>query len=370
MLVTIIIFVVVISLLVFVHEFGHFIVARKLGVAVEEFGFGFPPRIAGIRRGGTTFSINWIPFGGFVRLKGETPGTSTDPDSFSAQSRVKRFAILAAGVVMNYLLAAVLLAVGFATGLPATQDAGSPGARLRDVRPRIVSIQQGSPAAQAGFSVGDVVVQADDSAITGSEDLKEFERGHGANPFALTVLRAKRELTMNVSPTSVDGDVRIGVAILNVGTLTYPLPQALWQGVRATVNVTGQIFSSFGTLLKNLVVTRKVGEDLSGPVGIVVLTGQAYALGFGYLLQFVALLSATLAVINFFPLPALDGGRALFVLIEAVRRKAVDHRVEGLIHAIGFYILIALVLLVSLHDVQRFGIGERILDRIRNAIGG
>lgn len=362
---TLLIFIAVISLLVFVHELGHFLTARRLGVKVEEFGFGFPPKIFGFRRGQTVYSLNWIPFGGFVRLKGETPGTSADPDSFAMQSRLKRFVILAAGVFMNYLLTIVLLTLGLSVGIPAAQDDQAPVSRLQHVKPQIVSVQEQSPAAIAGLKVGDTVLRANDRTVANADDLKRFEQELGDQPFKLVVSRNERERTLTLDPETREGEIRIGVAILNVGTLSYPFPESLWQGVRGTVNVSGQIFSSFGALLKNLVVTGKVGQDLSGPVGIVVLTGQAYSLGFGYLLQFVALLSATLAVVNFFPLPALDGGRALFVLIEAVRRKAVDQRLESLIHAIGFYVLIALVLLVSLHDVQRFGLSQRIVETVR-----
>ncbi len=366
---TLLIFIVVISLLVFVHELGHFLAARRLGVKVEEFGFGFPPKMLGIRRGQTTYSLNWIPFGGFVRLKGETPGASNDPDSFAVQSRLKRFIILAAGVFMNYLLTIFLLTIGFSVGIPAAQDDQASISRLQHVKPQIVSLQDQSPAAIAGLKVGDTMLRANDTPITDADSLRQFEQELGDQPFRLVISRGGQERTLTLDPETREGEVRIGVAILNVGILSYSFPESLWQGVRATVNVTGQIFSSFGTLLKNLVVTGKVGPDLSGPVGIVVLTGQAYSLGFGYLLQFVALLSATLAVVNFFPLPALDGGRALFVLIEAVRRKAVDQRIESLIHAVGFYVLIALVLLVSLHDVQRFGLGQRIAATVRTVFG-
>lgn len=366
---TIVIFILVISVLVLVHELGHFLTARRLGVAVEEFGFGFPPRLIGFRRGATIYSLNWIPFGGFVRMKGELPGSAAEPDSFSAQPPGKRLIILAAGVVMNYLLTILLLTIGLTAGLPSTADA-SLAKHLTNVKPQIIEVEPGSPAVKAGLAAGDVLVRADSTPIANAATLRDFQNGLTAASFNLTVQRNGQERTVTVTPTkTAEGDLRIGVAVLNVGTLSYPFPQSLWEGTRSTINVTGQIFASFGGLLRDLVVDRKVSPDLSGPVGIVVLTGQAYRLGFAYLLQFVALLSATLAVFNFFPLPALDGGRALFVVIESVRRRAINQRTEAAIHAIGFYILIALVLLVSLRDVDKFNLGTKLVTGLKSLFG-
>lgn len=371
MLVAFILFVSVVSLLVFVHELGHFLTARRLKVGVEEFGFGFPPRMFGFKRKGTIYSINWIPFGGFVRLKGEAPGSQQEPDSFSAQTRTRRFAILAAGVAMNYALAFILLTIGFTFGIPTGVDPASPQAqRVKNITPQVVVIEPNGPAATAGLELGDTVLRAENTPINSSDDLRRFEEGHGPNPFSLTIIRHGVEQTVSITPVTIDAQPRIGVGIISVGTISYPFPESIWRGFEATVNTTGQVFSSFGRLLRDLVIERKVSEDLSGPVGIVSLTGQAYRLGWSYLVQFVALLSTTLAVVNFFPLPALDGGRALFVMIEAIRRKAVDQKIEGLVHAIGFYFLIALVVLVSIRDVQRLGLSSKLAESLRQLFGG
>ncbi len=356
-MITFIAFVLVISLLVFVHELGHFMTARKLGVAVEEFGFGFPPRIKGIRRGATIYSINWIPFGGFVRMKGESPDAPKEPDSFSAQATGRRFAILAAGVLMNYLLAIVLFSIGFSIGLPTAVEPGANGKNISNVRTEIISTESGSPAATAGVKPGDVITAINAESIRSTEQVGKVLKENADRQVSVTVIRDKTTMTIPVIPErSSDGSYRIGVGITDVGTLSYPFPESVAQGFILTGNVTGQIFGSFGSLLRDLVIERKVSPDLSGPVGVVVLTGQAVRLGWSYLIQFIALLSVTLAVVNFFPLPALDGGRALFVLIEMVRGKAINQRVESLIHGIGFYALIALVLLISVHDLQRYDI--------------
>ncbi len=367
---TLLIFIIVISILVFVHELGHFLSARRLGVAVEEFGFGFPPRLIGLRRKDTIYSINWIPFGGFVKLKGETADRTSDQDSFAAQSKTRRFLILSAGVIMNYLLTIVLFTIGYSVGLPAAHDPTAPNPALQDIRPQVIRVEAGSPAAQAGLRVGDVIISAADTPVSNPESLKAIQEQYRDRDLPLVIRHGSSERTVIVRPTPTENDeIRIGIALLNIGHLQYPFPQSLLEGTKTTLNVTGQIFVSFGHLLRDLVVDRKVSQDVSGPVGIIVLTREAFNLGFPYLLQFVALLSATLAVINFLPFPGLDGGRALFVTIEAFRGRAVDQRIESLVHVVGFYLLIALVLLVSVRDVQKFGVGERLLDGLKNVLG-
>lgn len=366
MIITLIVFVVVISLLVFVHELGHFLTARKLCVDVEEFGFGFPPRIAGVKRGNTVYSINWIPFGGFVRMKGESPDAPREPNSFIAQATGRRFVILAAGVLMNYLLAIVLFSIGFSIGLPTAVEPGITDTHVSNVHAEIVSTDAGSPASAAGIKAGDTIAAINTTDIESTDQVRTMLQDTADAQVSIIVLRNGKTLTLPVTPVkSSDGSYRIGIGITDVGTLSYPFPESIAQGFMLTGNVTGQIFQSFGTLLHDLVIERKVSADLSGPVGVVVLTGQAVRLGWSYLIQFVALLSVTLAVVNFFPLPALDGGRALFVLIEMFRGKAINQRVESLIHAIGFYALIALVLLISVHDLQRYDIAGSISRNVQ-----
>lgn len=371
-MITLLVFIFVISLLVFVHELGHFITARRLGVGVDEFGFGFPPRIIGIRRGTTVYSLNWIPFGGFVKLKGETPGGEPGPNSFIAQPTAKRFVILAAGVLMNYLLAVVLFTVGLSIGLPTAVEQGGPDrAHIKNIHTEIISTDPTGVAEKSGIRSGDIVTRIDDTLINSAEELKQKLQENKDAPSMVTLVRDDSEQKVTVVPEkSVDGQYRIGIGILDVGTLSYPFPQSLGKGVSVTITMTGQVFSSFGGLLRDLVIERKLSADLSGPVGVVVMTGQAVRLGFAYLLQFTALLSITLAVVNFFPLPALDGGRALFVIIEAIRRKPVNQRIESLVHAIGFYVLIGLILLISIHDVEKFSLGSRIADQVRSLFGG
>lgn len=360
---TLIAFIIVISIVVFVHELGHFTAARRLGVAVEEFGFGYPPRLFGIKRGSTIYSINWIPFGGFVRMKGEAPDAPREPDSFMAQATGRRFVILAAGVLMNYLLSIVLFSLCYTIGLPTAVDSSVPKNRVSNIHAEIVSVDTGSPAASAGLKAGDQITAINARAISTTDEIRNSFQSSNGIQSSVTVIRNHATTVLAVTPARTDdGSYRIGIGIADVGTLRYPFPESILQGTMMTGNLTSQIFSSFGGLLHDLVIERKVSADLSGPVGIAVLTGQAVKLGWTYLLQFTALLSITLAVVNFFPLPALDGGRALFVIIEMIRGKPTNQRIETLVHAIGFYVLIGLVMLVSIHDVKRYdligGIGR------------
>jgi regulator of sigma E protease len=360
MLITIIIFVAVLSLLVFVHELGHFLVARKLGIAVEEFGFGFPPRIYGTRfgrRGGTLYSVNWIPLGGFVRIKGEAGEHAADKDSFAAKSLPRRALVLVAGVLMNVLLAWALFTVGFAVGFPQVVEDLSPHARVGATSVQVSSVLPDSAAAAADVRLGDTFVAYDGHAV---EDTDAFrERTKEGRPVEVTLRRGGEELTKTLVPTLIPGhpDPVVGLSLARTGLVSYPLWYAPIEGGRATVLLTGQVLSGFGEVITSLVRGQKAGIEFSGPVGIAVLTGEAARLGFRHLLQFTALLSLNLAVVNLFPFPALDGGRLLFIVVERLRGRAFGKRIETYVHGIGFLILIGLVLLVTARDFAKYGGG-------------
>lgn len=359
----ILLFVLILSLLVFVHELGHFWAARKSGVGVLEFGFGFPPRIWGVKRGNTIYSINVIPFGGFVRLEGETDGQTEAPDSFAKAPLKKKFGILAAGVVMNYLLAWVLLSAVLVAGTnidPATLTHDR-WQRVSDQRVEAF-VSTDSQAELAGLRTSDTVISVNGIAFTNTDDLVAYTTENNRPELDVTVVRDGKQQTIAISPKDTDGATpAYGFGLLAYAKITYPWYVAPWYGLKTTVSVTGQTFTGFGKLIGQLVRTGKVAEDVAGPVGIAVLTGQVSQLGAVSVLQFIAILSISLAVINFLPLPALDGGRATFVLIERFRGKPVNPKIEGAIHATGFYLLLLLIILISIRDVQRFDV----LDRVR-----
>lgn len=364
MISTIIIFVVVLGLLVFVHEFGHFLTAKRAGAAVEEFGFGFPPRIVGIKRGETLYSINWIPLGGFVRIRGENGEGEPSPGSFVGLPFWKRALILVSGVGMNVLLAMVILSFVYALGAPTALDGQAPpGARVHDRKIQILTVMPDSPAATSGFLAGDAIQSIDGVSITSVPQAQQYNDEHRGIVERVDVLRGKTAVTVTVTPTPLPGseDKAVwGVNLAETGTVSYPWYQALWLGVRSGASLLWQIIVAFVMLLKNLVVHQQVSVDIAGPVGIAAMTGQVATLGMVYLLQFIALLSLNLAVVNILPLPALDGGRLLFLIIERLRKRRLNIRVESLVHNIGFALLIVFALLVTVRDVHRYG--GQILD--------
>ncbi len=354
MVVTILSFIALLALLVLAHEWGHFFAARRLGVGVEEFGFGFPPRIAGFRRGQTTYTVNWVPLGGFVKLKGEAGGERT-ADSFVVQPAWRRAVILVAGVFMNVLLAAALLAVGFMVGFPAVLSENQ-ATQARNVQFEVVSVAPSSPAAQAGLQAGDTLLTVDGRTFQSVSDFQAYVAVHRAKPVGVTYLHNGSTKTAQLTPQSLpetNGRPVLGVGLLPTGIITYPWYQALGRGAAETWRLGREILAAFGNLFQNLIVHHEVPQNVAGPIGIAVITGQVARLGFIYLLQFAALLSLNLAIINIFPFPALDGGRLLFVIIEKLRRKPNNERVVAIVHQIGFTVLIALVLLVTYRDVAR-----------------
>ncbi len=371
---TLITFIVVLGLLVFVHELGHFMVARRSGVKVEEFGFGFPPRAIGVFRDpasrrwrlvgrrtkespATIYSFNWIPLGGFVRIKGEQGELASAADSFAAKGVGTRIAIISAGVSMNVVLAALLLSVGAAIGLPQViEDGLPPGARVRDPQVQIVNVLEGLPAAASGLQVGDAIRSVDGTAVADIESLQAYLTAHVGQPVELMLQRgsaAPYPKSVTPTPREDSDQAWIGVQLVHAGVVSYPWYLAPVQGVRLAGEWTVQIVQAFGELFKNLVVRQQVTIDLSGPVGIATLTGTVTRLGFIYVLQFTALLSLNLAVINFLPFPALDGGRVVFLLLEKFRGRAVSARLETAVHNIGFVVLLVLIALVTLRDLGK-----------------
>ena len=356
MLLTVVVFLIILGLLVFVHEFGHFITAKKMGMKVEEFGFGFPPRLIKLfHKDGTDYTLNWIPLGGFVKIKGEAGDHLEDEDSFSHKKPWQRFIVLIAGVTMNMILGWVLLSIGFMIGMPQVIDSSSPSATVTAESIQIVSVDPNSAAAEAGIKPGDKILQIDGDKISSIAQLQDIVKQSSAE-VTLLLDRGGKQIDLKITPRplSENGDKVLGVGLVKTGIVSYPFFQAIIEGGKATVYLTWQIVSSFAVLLKNLVTGQQVSADIAGPVGIAVLTGQVMQLGFVYLLQFAALLSINLAIINILPIPALDGGRILFLAIEKIRNRPVDQKLEAFIHNIGFILLMILLLFVTVRDIGKF----------------
>ncbi len=371
---TILIFFAVLSVLVLAHEFGHYMAARLCGVKAEEFGFGFPPRLIGfVRENGrwqrvpmntektfasTIWSINWLPLGGFVRMKGEE-GKPGETDAFVSKSLPKRFFILAAGVCMNWLVATLIFAAGFMFGVPSDLEGAPAHAKIQGAHIELTQIVTDSAADKAGLKAGDTILAIQDRpATTVPETLTQLQTvSLAGTPFSMKVSRKGQEQTVSVTPAFVPALNRpgVGVGIAHVGVISFPWYQAIPQGAVMTYQYTKAILFALGSLVKTIFVHHEVPADVSGPVGIAVMTGKVVEQGMWPLLQFAALLSINLAVVNFLPIPALDGGRALFVLIESIRRKRFHPNWEAMIHRVGFMALLSLVLLVTIHDVRQYG---------------
>ncbi|MFH1867171.1 MAG: site-2 protease family protein [Patescibacteria group bacterium] len=360
MFIAIIVFIAILALLVLAHELGHFYTARKLGVNVQEFGIGFPPRLFRFKRRDTVYSINLLPLGGFVKLKGESGESRGDPDSFASQKAWKRSIILVAGVSMNIVLAFFLLTIGFTSGLPTIVDQNNL-TQARDVKIQIFNVLPDSPAAQAGIKIGDTVVNIDGETFNNLEVMQDYIASHENVIMLVKIVGiGQGELedgkVVEVAPQVIDqsgGRAVIGVTLIQSGIIAYPWYQSIWMGAKATGFLFYDTVVGFGTVIKNLITEQKAGIEVAGPVGIAVLTGQVVNLGWIYVLQFAALLSVNLAIINILPFPALDGGRLLFVIIEKIRRKPNNQKIEAIIHTFGFGLLMLLVLVITYKDIMR-----------------
>lgn len=369
MFTTIVIFILVLSVLVFVHEAGHFFTARKFGVKAEEFGLGFPPRAIGVYKDAqgkwrklvgnrdleslegdevpadTVYSLNWLPIGGFVKIKGENGDEREDKDSFGAQKIWKRALILAAGVIMNVILAFVIFSACFLIGAPQSVETGG--------KIQISEVQKDSPAASAGVLTGDVITGADDLTFASIPEMQTYIGSKNGSLVVLKVTRGSENLTLNVTPELKDDKAIIGVGLEQVDTVRYPFFKAIWEGLKHTALLLWMILISFIGLLWDLIRGAGASDAVGGPIRIAQMTGEVARFGFVNLLNFTALLSLNLAVINFLPFPALDGGRILFLAIEKMKGSPVKKETEAIIHNVGFMFLMLLILLVTYKDIAR-----------------
>ncbi len=373
MLLTIISFIVILSVLVLVHELGHFLAARKFGAKAEEFGLGFPPRLVGWYKNSsgkwktvfgnkevtdavdTVYTLNTIPLGGFVKIKGEDGENKADNSSFANKPIWQRSIILSAGVVMNVILAAVIISLNLLVG--ATQPIeGVPldGAIVRDRHIAVNSVVVNSPAAKAGVQAGDRIISIDNNKITSTEYLQNYVGERAGKVVTYTFVRNTETITKEITPITLEETSRggIGITISENAFVRFPWYLAIYEGVKTTGYYLWLIITGFVDLLTRLVTGGGVSADIAGPVGIAVLTGQVADMGFPYLLQFAALLSLNLAVINILPIPALDGGRILFLIIEKIKGRPAKQETEALIHNIGFMLLIGLIILVTFKDIK------------------
>jgi regulator of sigma E protease len=356
----IIIFVIILSLLVFVHEAGHFISAKIFGIRVDEFGLGYPPRAKKLFRWkGTDFTLNWLPFGGFVKIFGENPDEEARhaKDSFISKRRDKQAIVLVSGVLGNFLLAWLLISIGFVIGMSSPLDLGISSSNTHTI---ISEILPGSPAETGGLKAGDEVflITRDERSIeTGkglSPETVSMFISESADPINITVERDGSIFTKTITPADgiVEDRPAIGFGLADVSIVKLGPLQSLYQGFRAAVLLTVETAKALWAFLLQALVGHADLSQVSGPVGLVGITGQALGLGFVYLLSFAALISINLSIINLLPFPALDGGRLLFVIIESIVRRPIPPRIANTINTVGFGLLIFLMILITIRDVK------------------
>lgn len=355
---TLLLFLIIISILVFVHELGHFLIAKWAGIKVEEFGLGFPPRLLAIKRKETTYSVNALPIGGFVRLYGEDESVEKDrARSFYHKGRIVRAGVTVAGVIMNFLLAVLVFSIlSWVSGVPVETE-----------RVRVLETAPGSPAAKAELRENDVILSVDKNPVgstkqfvelvnskKGQEIEIEVEKGDGTKQFAKVVSRA--------SPPHGEG--ALGVVVSSEEFVKPPLWQrpfvSLGTGIERTVFWAKMTVIGLAGALSQA-IRGTAPEGIAGPVGIFQITGGVARSGFLAVFSFLGILSVNLAVLNIVPFPALDGGRLLFIVVETIFGRRVVPAFERWAHMAGMFILIALIILVTFRDITRFLSGSPLM---------
>jgi regulator of sigma E protease len=386
---TIFIFLGVLAVLVLVHELGHFITAKRNGVGAEEFGFGFPPRLVGIYkdkkgkrqwvfgnkeiteeikdREETIYSFNLLPLGGFVKITGEDGQQKDamgekDNKSFANKSIWIRFKILVAGVTMNFILAIVLFSLAYWLGLPEMLSDKNTDSSIPIT---ITAIAPKSPAEKSGLQLGDkvygLISEQNNKQIFKINSIEEFQKIIKEHLGKEITLQVKHSSENNLAKISVIprknppvGEGALGIGLAKTKNIKHSLVESVKLGFITTYNMTVLIFVFLGKLIASPFTHKAVGGDITGPIGIAKMSGQAAKLGLAFLMQFTAMLSVNLAVINLLPFPGLDGGRILFLIIEKIKGSPIKQKLEQTINAIGFMILLGLMALVVVKDILRF----------------
>ena len=355
---SIVLFLIILIALILVHEFGHFIVAKRSGVRVDEFGIGFPPKVWGKKFGETEYTINALPFGGFVRIFGEDPNEESlkSPHSMVAKPWYIKAAIIVAGVVMNILFAWFLFVIVFALG-PQEADVNTPDAEML-----VTHIVADSPAEKAGLKTGDVILSVSDGTTEiparDPAQVSEFIGKHPGSPVTVALKRdgVPQSITANPVTGMVAAEPERGALGFGLGlfsTTPLPLPEALYRASALTGTTLWAIATSLvGFFASAFMLTADLSQ-VTGPVGIVGLVGDAATLGFLTVLSFTAFISLNLAVINLLPFPALDGGRFVVTLAEAIRGKMFPTTVVNAINGVGFILLIILMIVVTWSDIMK-----------------
>ncbi len=354
-MISILIIVFTLIALVIIHEFGHFIIAKKFGVPVEEFGIGYPPRIFGKKMGQTLYSLNLLPFGAFVKIYGEKEGLE-DSNSFQRKSIEQRALITLGGVLSFWIVGIILLSIIFAIGAP---TAISDTVEAEDARIQVISLVNGSPAEVAGIKIWDIIrnvkYQSLSVKINKVKEIQEFVENYKGEEISLTIERGKESFELDIIPRIEipEGEGAMGVGLVRTITRAYPFYLAPLKGIKACIDLTSQIVNSLGGIFGNLFQGKGLppGVKLVGPIGVGSLMDEAIEAGPIYYLQFIAIIAIHLAVFNLLPIPALDGGKLLFLGIEKIKGSPINIKVEEKINALFFILLIIMIFFVSIKDI-------------------
>ncbi len=348
-------FIIVLGVLVIVHEFGHFITAKHLGVRVEKFSIGFGPKLCSAKYGDTEYLISAIPLGGYVKMTGEDPSEKMTGArcEFLSRSVFDRFKIILAGPLLNYILAFVVFSVIFMFGSPTmTTEVGS---LLKDY-----------PALSSGIKTGDKILSVDGKNVKYWEDMTEMIRAHKEGPVSLSVKRDGAVMDIIINPivrkTKDIFGKPVSVALIGIGPsqniekVRYGFLASINMGAKKLIQLTEITYKALWSILTGRLSLK---ESMTGPIGIFVITGQAAKMGFLYILHLMGILSASLAIFNVLPFPVLDGGHILFLAIEKVRGKPLSLKAQEAVMNAGISLLILFTVYVFYNDIIKFGIAEK-----------
>jgi len=350
-------FIAVLSILVIVHEFGHFIVAKRTGVRVEKFSIGFGPEILGISRGGTRYVVSLIPLGGYVKLSGETPEDGIKGEKWEYLSRAvgERARIIFAGPLLNYLLAFFIFSFVFIAGSPTLTST-------------IGKVMPDYPAAASGVIAGDKILEINGERVNYWDDVTRIIHTNEEAQVRLLIERKGNFIDLEVKPeqkemkTIFGSKKRVGlIGIMPANDIVYVkygIAKSFYMGARKLIDLT---YITYRALWASITGSVPFKESMTGPIGIFYITGEAAKLGLVYLLQLMGVISASLAIFNLLPLPILDGGHLFFLVIEKVRKRPLSYKLQENITQIGLFLIIGLMLFVFYNDFMRFGIFDKIL---------
>jgi regulator of sigma E protease len=360
---TVIIFLIVLAVLIFVHELGHFLFAKTFGIRVDAFKIGFGPKIfawtpkkSDGTKGETEYGLNLIPFGGYVKIFGENPddasthGSEAEKRSMVRKPRWQQAVVLVGGVLFNFLFAAILYIGLFSHGVTATADGFPAYTRyFTDQRIMVTDVDPGSPAAKAGIKIGDVLAGSNIS------DIQSTIFGSDGRTISLAYIRGGQALDASITPITglVNGKFAIGIAMDEVAQMKLPFFLSICEGGHYAIDIFGQTVAGLYDFVIEIFHGTADFDQITGPVGIAGVVGGAARLGMTYLLMVTALISINLAVINLIPFPALDGGRILFVAIESAIRRRIPAAFANWANAIGFGLLMVLMVIVTYRDIVK-----------------